>query len=122
MTETDVNTTTEEDDLDPLDREALERAMKLASRDPGRRWQLNSKLQDESWFEVATFAAYCMQCQNLHLKPWEDPPCWGSETPLGYHGDQREAWELCKRLLAAGLAAGSRTRSRRLPSARGFKR
>ena len=47
MTETDVNTTTEEDDLDPLDREALERAMKLASRDPGRRWQLNSKLQDE---------------------------------------------------------------------------
>lgn len=52
MTETDVNTTTEEDDLDPLDREALERAMKLASRDPGRRWQLNSKLQDESWFEV----------------------------------------------------------------------
>ena len=68
--------------------------MKLASRDPGRRWQLNSKLQDKSWFEVATFAAYCMQCQNLHLKPWEDPPCWGSETPLGYHGDQREAWEL----------------------------
>ena len=54
MTETDVNTTTEEDDLDPLDREALERAMKLASRDPGRRWQLNRKLRDESWLAVAT--------------------------------------------------------------------
>ncbi len=100
MTETDVNTTTDEDDLDPLDREALERAMKFASRDPGRRWQL----RDESWLAVATFAAYCMQSQNLHLKPWEYPPCWGSETPLGYHGDQREAWELCKRLLAAGLS------------------
>ncbi len=104
MTETDVNTTTDEDDLDPLDREALERAMKFASRDPGRRRQLNRKLRDESWLAVATFAAYCMQSQNLHLKPWEYPPCWGSETPLGYHGDQREAWELCKRLLAAGLS------------------
>jgi hypothetical protein len=61
-------------DLDDVDREALERAMKIAQRDPLRAEHLRSKLEDQPWREVAEFAAYSCQIDALSLKPWQDPP------------------------------------------------
>jgi hypothetical protein len=62
-------------DLDPVDREALERAMAIAmQRDPLSAEHLASKLKDEPWREVAEFAAYSCQIESLSLKPWQDPP------------------------------------------------
>jgi hypothetical protein len=52
-----------------VDRDALERAMQIAQRDPLRAEHLASKLEDEPWIEVAEFAAYCCQIESLSLKP-----------------------------------------------------
>src|SRR5262249_44873778 len=68
---------TPDDSLDPVDRDALQRAMKLAMRDPKRAEQLLAKLESEPWVAVAKFAAYCMQTNSLRLRPWESPPCFG---------------------------------------------
>jgi hypothetical protein len=82
--------------------------MRMAkASDPGRRQQLESKLQDEPWQEVALFACYCMQCQNLSLKPWQPPPMHADEDrPRDDHPSAGKvaAWELCQRLLKAGLS------------------
>ena len=83
--------------MNDLDRNALERAMEIAMRDPARAWQLRSKLADESWFDVAEFATYCVQCDALALRPWEDPPCIG--PPPGSPGER-----LLQRMLAARLS------------------
>ena len=82
-----------------VDREALERAMALARADPMTARQLDDKLKDESWREVAEFASYHMQIRTLHLKPWMDPPCCGN-----LHDDKHPAAVLKARLLAAGLS------------------
>ena len=86
------------DDLDDVDREALERALKLAEAD-GRAEQLASMLQDRPWFEVASFAAYSCQNKKLNLKPWQSPPCSLSATQ-----PEPEAEQMARRLLAAGLS------------------
>jgi hypothetical protein len=86
-----------------LDREALQRALRtLKTKDPSRRHQLEG-----DWEEAATFAAYCLQCDNLHLKPWQPPPCWADEDrPRDDHPSAGKvaAWELHRRLVAAGLS------------------
>lgn len=65
------------DDLDPVDRAALELAMQMARREEGRGRQLDAMLKGgDSWFRVAQFAAFCCQTTNLHLKPWQEPPMW----------------------------------------------
>jgi hypothetical protein len=64
------------DDLDLLDKAALELAMQMARREEGRGEQLDAMLRSEPWEEVAQFAAYCCQTTNLRLRPWEIPPCW----------------------------------------------
>ena len=91
-----------------VDREALRRAMRMAkASDPARKEQLESKLQDEPWEEVALFAAYCCQCNTLHLKPWQPPPMWAEENrPRDDHPSAGKvaAWELRRRLLKAGLS------------------
>ncbi len=53
--------------------------MEKARDEPGRGAQLDAKLEDENWDEVAKFAAYCCQSQALHLKPWDEPPCVADE-------------------------------------------
>jgi len=47
--------------------------------DAGRREQLEPKLKDEPWEEVAVFAAYCCQCDALNLKPRQEPPMHASD-------------------------------------------
>jgi hypothetical protein len=62
--------------LSPVDRDALQRAMALARKEPGRAAQLDSKLADgEPWERVAMFAASCCQGRSLQLRPWEAVPC-----------------------------------------------
>ena len=46
-----------------------------AAEGSGRAAQLRSKLETESWFEVAQFAAYCCQGTTLNLDLSEHPPC-----------------------------------------------
>ena len=55
------------DDLNAVDRDALERAMQIAQRDPLRAEQLQAKLGDEKWRDVAEFAAYSCQIQFVIL-------------------------------------------------------
>jgi hypothetical protein len=81
------------------DRDALHLAMKIAREDPARAGQLDAKLADEPWHEVAEFAATCCQSRALHLKPWEIPPC----DILDSDGDVEGA-RLLKRMLAAGVS------------------
>jgi hypothetical protein len=93
--------------LDAVDRDALERCMDMARRDPSRARQMDSMLTDQAWLEVATFASYVVQGQNLRLKPWESPPMCGGPTP-GRTGPAAEsdikAGQLLDRMLAAGLS------------------
>jgi hypothetical protein len=34
----------------------------------------------DGWAGAAKFAAYHQQNKNLHLRPWEDPPCFFRAT------------------------------------------
>ena len=70
-------------DLDAVDRDALQRAMEIAKRDPQRAKQLESKLRDEPWSDVAEFASYACQVDALSVKPWEEPPCHADEDDPG---------------------------------------
>lgn len=88
------------------DQEALRRALTMAKAEsPGRKEQLESKLAEEPWEKVAAFAASCCQSRNLHLKPWECPPCDAGPT-----ADRRDyenapkAIAMKRRLIDAGLS------------------
>jgi len=100
-----------ENEIDPVDREALERAIEMARQEsPGRREQIDDKLADEPWEKVARFAAYCCQCDTLRLKPWQSPPCWVDDMEAilaagddGIRG-QYAAAKLLMKMLDAGLS------------------
>jgi hypothetical protein len=85
-----------------VDQKALERCMQLAMREPGRKQQLESKLQDEASDDVATFACYCVQSDNLVLKLWQEPPCWANEFEA--HPRDKAAQHLLRQMLRAGLS------------------
>src|SRR5262245_4461299 len=88
--------------LNQTDRDALERCMEIAQRDPGRADQLQSKLRDEPWHEVAEFAAYSCQIDALHLKPWQQPPCIVDEDDPDEK--DKDAQGLLRKMLAAGIS------------------
>ena len=54
--------------------------MEIARQEPDRREQFDGMLEDrpllpaQPWFEVASFAAYCVQGEALRLKLWQSPP------------------------------------------------
>src|SRR5262249_57775386 len=74
--------------LDPVDEDALERAIEMARREsPARSRQIDSKLEDEPWEDVATWCAYVSQCNSLHLKPWQSPPCWVDDLVADIQAD-----------------------------------
>jgi hypothetical protein len=90
-------------DLDELDRNALQRCMDIAMRDPDRAEQLKEKLDaGESWADVAFTAAYGIQIRNLHLRPWQAPPCVADENDPKER--DRQAQKLLRRMLAAGIS------------------
>jgi len=86
------------DNIDPLDRDALQRCMDIAMRDPDRADQLQTKLDDgQSWHDVARLAASLVQSRALRLKPWEVPPSVASE-------DDKDAHLLLQKMIKAGLS------------------
>lgn len=89
-------------DVNAVDRDALERAMQIAQRDPLRAAQLQSKLKDEPWIEVAEFASYSCQIHALNLKPWESPPCHADEDDPD--PQDKAAQYLLRQMLAAGVS------------------
>jgi hypothetical protein len=89
--------------MNTTDRDALERAMQTARRDPSRARQLDAKLQDDPWSEVSQFAAYCCQIHALHLKPWQSPPCSVDEDDPDEH-DNKTAQKLLRLMLANGVS------------------
>jgi hypothetical protein len=88
-----------------VDREALQRALRMAKAE--NKQQIKAKLKTEPWIEVALFAAYSLQIDNLNLKPWQSPPMHmgddkpRDESPLA---GRVAAWALRRKLLAAGLS------------------
>ena len=60
--------------------------------------------------EVGSFASYSCQMNSLHLRPWQTAPLWVGNLDVALHlpfGDprgDREAAELLKKMLDAGLS------------------
>jgi hypothetical protein len=82
--------------LSPTDRDALQRAMDEARRDPMRAEQLAGIEADHGLLEAQRTAAYLCQTNNLKLRPWESPPMFGDAHP-GHDGHAGGA-ELLHRL------------------------
>ena len=93
-------------DLDDADRDALERAMEIARRDPGRAEQLRAMLEDDEWVEVAEFFSYSLQIQSLSLKPWQSPPCHIDENADAPDDADCEPNTVGRKLLRQMLRAG----------------
>jgi len=101
--------------LSPVDREALERALKIVlgrpeREDPGRREQVERLLREQGWFTAANFAVYCCQMELVRPRLWQPTPAdiTDIEGTLakgddGLGGSYRAAL-LLKRMLAAGLS------------------
>ena len=89
---------------DEVDTEALERSLALTLREPDRRAQIESMLEDRERAEVCHFTASHCQTKALKLKLWEIAPCalLPSDDP-GDHG-VAAARELRDRLLDAALS------------------
>src|SRR5262249_4918075 len=85
-----------------VDRDALELAMKLIRKNPGRAEQIDAKLKDEPWEKVAKFAAYVLKSETLRLKPWHETPSHVNEDDPPAR--DREAAQLCRRMLALGIS------------------
>jgi hypothetical protein len=85
----------DDDDLDVVDLDALQRAMTIAARDPATAEQLKAKLEHEPWTAVAEFAAAHCQYAALGLRPWQSPPC---------RDDGEASAELLDDMLAAGIS------------------
>jgi hypothetical protein len=115
----------DDDALDPVDREALERALAESLKDPQRAGQITSMLAD-GWEQAAKFAAYSLQCDRLNLSPWECAPCHGYLLDSDRVVRDPQGGALADQLTDAGLsvwepdpsgalakAARRRTKSRR---------
>jgi hypothetical protein len=89
-----------DDDYEPRDLDALQRAMvQVRKHGKTRRAQIDEKLLDEPWCDVAEFAAYVCQTRALNLKPWESPPMHGDVA-----GAPATAAELLRKMLDAGIS------------------
>jgi hypothetical protein len=78
--------------------------------DPGRSRQIDAKLRDEPWQQVAEFCACHCQRQSLQLKPWQPPPClledFEADIAAGDDGimGRYAAAQLLKKMLEAGIS------------------
>jgi hypothetical protein len=97
--------------LSRIDRNALQRAIQMVrQRDSAAREHIDAMRRSDTFQEVGEFAASSCQSRSLHLSPWQTPPIWvGSLTaalrlPYGDQRGDREAAELLKKMLAAGLS------------------
>jgi hypothetical protein len=96
--------TTDYAENESLDDDALQRCLEIARRDLGRAKQLDSMLEDQDWYEVARFAASCVQGHALRLKLWETPPCSESAVEDEPKPFDPAAQALLRKMLKAGLS------------------
>jgi hypothetical protein len=94
-----------------IDREAFKLAIEqLIRAEPDRTEQIDEKLKEGGLWEAGTFAAYCRQCDVLHLMPWQDPPCHIDLDEEHDEGDaardQISGYEQAAKLLREMLALG----------------
>lgn len=83
------------------DKAALTQALEICRAESiGRQMQIDAKLQDESWEDVAQFAAAHCQCEALNLEPWQMPPCRGDSE----HHPDAAAKKMLEQMLAAGVS------------------
>jgi hypothetical protein len=94
-----------------IDREALRRAVEVASaQSEARRQQIEEMLKERDWEEVALFAAYSAQNHALSLRPWQTPPCEvydideALRQPRDDQRGEHRAAVLLQRLQDAGLS------------------
>jgi hypothetical protein len=93
----------DDDDIAPLDRDALQRCMDIAKRDREIAAHLQAKLRaGQTWAAVARSAAYSTQITSLRLRPWQDPPCVVDEDDPEER--DRQAQMLLRQMLKAGLS------------------
>jgi hypothetical protein len=81
-----------------VDRDALKRALALLRNEPEYAAQIAAKLEHEPWEQVARFAAYNCQIDNLDLKPRMDPPMYAEIRP------DADALAILVKLLGHGLS------------------
>jgi hypothetical protein len=90
--------------LSDVDRDAFERAIEIASREPWQRRRIEAKFEKgESFDNVGRAAAYHCQIAALDLQPWQDPVMYAG-LRRGDEGYVRANLELLQRLLDAGLS------------------
>jgi hypothetical protein len=90
--------------LDEADLDALVLAMKQCRASSGKQaQQLDAMLDDRAWQEVAEFAAYTQQADNLRLRPWQMPPCCVADENEPRVGEESAA-KLLRRMLKAGIS------------------
>jgi hypothetical protein len=88
----------------------LERAIEIdRARSAACCAQIDDKLKDEPWLEVAQFATARCQAIALHLSPWECwPPCavevGETDAPGFEHRGISQSAQLLKRMLKANLS------------------
>jgi hypothetical protein len=92
------------DELNPIDKEALERAMRLIADDRTHGGQIADMLLDRPWRDVAKFAAYVCQTNRLALRPWQSPPCHANFVDGEWVARDLDAAALAARLAAVGLS------------------
>ena len=98
-----------EADFDEVDREALNRALRMTldGEDRETAARIRSTLDEEGWFSAAESAAHSQQYISLGLTPWLRPPCELNESG-DPHRQNRECdnapIKLLKRMLSHGLS------------------
>src|SRR5262245_20891015 len=90
-------TTDETDELDPIDREALERSVAVACADPIYRKTFVQLRAQDGWLAAAVAASYHCQYRALDLRPWQEAPAVAT-------GRDRACVDLQDRLIDASLS------------------
>lgn len=86
-----------------VDHGALMAALRQArAMGPDRAEQIDWMIRDDGWREAAEFAAGLCQTRALHLKPWQEPPCYADEGDPDER--DRDAQALLRRMLAADVS------------------
>ena len=92
------------DGLDPVDLEALRLAFAQSGASSiAQARQLDEMLEERSWQEVAEFAAYDRQIDNMGLRPWETPPCLVCDENEPRVGEAIAA-KVLRNMLKAGIS------------------
>jgi hypothetical protein len=109
---TQATTTTQENAISEVDRDAFKRAIAIMLRHKERIYRTDFKRRldqrQEPWVDIGRHAASAVQSESLGLKPWQVAPCVAelntADAPGFEHRCTRNASLILERLLNAGLS------------------